>query len=129
MRSQWGRDPSDRTGIGARLHELARSGALDHTPMGEIGEMLRQQVEYQVLPSWCRITLDRRYGGFRFGDVTMSRGRRRLRRRVPGKQVVSQSRMVWNLAHAHRHGFRPEGHDLVARATNGYQFLQRHLRD
>ena len=97
--------------------------------MVEIGEMLREQVEQQILPSWCRITLDRRYGGFRFGDVTWSRGRRRLRRRVPGKQVVSQSRMVWNLAHAHRHGFRPEGHDLVARATSGYQFLQRHLRD
>ena len=86
--------------------------------MVDIGELLREQVESQVLPSWCRITLDRSYGGFRLGDIS-----------APAKQLVSQSRMLWNLAHAHRLGIRPEGCDLLARATDGYQFLQRHLRD
>jgi cellobiose epimerase len=129
MRSERRRARFDPTGIGTRLHELAGSGALEHTRFLEIGGMLREQVEDQILPSWCRITLDRRYGGFRFGDVSPFRSGRPPRRRFPGKHVVSQSRMVWNLAHAHRHGFRPKGHDLLARATSGYQFLQRHLRD
>jgi mannobiose 2-epimerase len=109
---------SDPTGVGTELHEQATSMALLHTPRDELGDLLRKQVESQILPSWCRVTLDRKHGGFRFSDAAES-----------GKQLVSQSRMLWNLAHAHRLGFRAPSHDLLARASDGYEFLQRHLRD
>jgi len=97
--------------------------------MVQVGELLREQIESQILPAWCTITLDRRYGGFRLGESEAVIRLTRRRRRAPGKQLVSQSRMLWNLSHAHRHGFRTRRHDLLARAEDGYRFLQRHLRD
>jgi mannose/cellobiose epimerase-like protein (N-acyl-D-glucosamine 2-epimerase family) len=122
------REHSDPTGVGARLHEVARSGELAHLPLVDIGEMLREQLVAQSLPSWCSNTLDQVHGGFLLDKGRwLSLGRRDGDRR--GKQLVSQSRMLWVLSHAHLHEVELDGHDLLARATDGYRFLREHFHD
>jgi cellobiose epimerase len=121
------REGSDLTGVGARLHDLARSGELAHLPLVDIGDMLREQLVTQSLPSWCNNTLDPVHGGFLLDKgPRLSLGRRSDRY---GKQLVSQSRMLWVLSHAHRLDVDLEGHDLLARATDGFRFLREHFFD
>ncbi len=59
--------------------------------------------------------MDRQHGGY-----TLEPG---------AKQLVSQTRMVWGFAHAHRHGYGSQERDYLAAARQGYRYLLEHFHD
>jgi mannobiose 2-epimerase len=85
-------------------------------------QQVRADLRQNVLPFWTRNTWDQRFGGFithldRTGNRTS----------VTDKYLVMQSRMIWTLAAAHRHGITDRGYlDLAAR---GVEFLHRKMLD
>ena len=78
-------------------------------------QQLDQQLRNQVMPYWYDTSIDRRHGGY-----VLEQG---------SKQLVSQTRMVWGFAHAHRHGYSTAQRDYLAAARQGYEFLTKHFLD
>jgi mannobiose 2-epimerase len=98
-------------------------GELAAATLMERGRAFREQLTGQVLPYWYDTTPDNRHGGYRLGDDGQGGGEAR------DKQLVSQSRMIWAFAHAHRHGYSDERRDYLTAARKGYLFLRAHFLD
>ncbi len=76
---------------------------------------LGQQLRDQVMPFWYDTSVDREHGGY-----LLEHG---------SKQLVTQTRMIWGFAHAHRHGLRSPERDYLGAARQGYEFLTAHFLD
>jgi mannobiose 2-epimerase len=84
----------------------------------------RQQLGATVLPYWFDTAVDWARGGYVLADDAVTG------RGTPDeKQVVTQARMVWGFARAHRAGFSTPQRDYLRAAAHGVQFLRAHLRD
>lgn len=96
---------------------------LASAPLPQHASEYRAQLSQRVLPYWLA-KLDTTNGGFLLNDdavqgPTMPKE----------KQLVSQARMVWTFAHAHRHGLDGTNRSCLKAAWNGYGFLTNHFRD
>jgi mannobiose 2-epimerase len=100
--------------------------------------LTRERLPAMMLPYWLRVSRDDLAGGFLLHDDLLRPPVRRIGhalrswRRPPrpsdDKQVVSQARLVWVLAHAHVHGF-DDGSVYLDAASQGRQFLLEHFLD
>jgi mannose/cellobiose epimerase-like protein (N-acyl-D-glucosamine 2-epimerase family) len=97
----------------------------------------RRRLRESMLPYWLRVSRDERAGGFLLhDDISHSplrrAGRALLKRpRRPqsdDKQLVTQARLVWVFAHAHRTGYG-NGNAYLDAAHQGRAFLVDHFRD
>lgn len=107
----------------------------DRTTIREQARLVDRRLPRVMLPYWLDRSRDE-HGGFLLPDDVV-RGpvrrvaRRALRGRIPPtthKQLVTQARLVWVFAHAHRHGYDDTGRALDA-AQGGARFLVDHFRD
>lgn len=85
---------------------------------------LRWELEERILPYWFDTAVDWRQGGYLLDDH-VERGRAGETR----KHVVTQARMVWTFAHAHRNGFGGRTRNYLRAAEHGFRFLQKKFRD
>lgn len=105
-------------------------------------QLMETDLREQVIPHW-RQAVDEEHGGYRQTEVYPSRSewiashlrsvKRRagafLRRRPApprGKDLVTQSRLLWTLSTAHRLGY---GDGCLEAAAHGYRFLTGRLLD
>ena len=105
------------------LPEVAQARELPARFVGAAAVFEAELVE-RVMPYWHDTTIDEEHGGYLLGDD------------VAGpvappatKMIVSQARMVWGFAHAHRNGVRDPERDYLAAAAQGYRFLIERFRD
>lgn len=118
-----------------RAHDLAEAAA-------GFDPVLRDR----MLPYWHRTVLDRVDGGYELSDryrswqTALQGARYRLARigdgqafKLPAKprvrHIVSQMRMLWSFAHAHRHGYSDAQHDYMQAAAHGYDFMIHRMWD
>jgi mannobiose 2-epimerase len=119
--------------IGQELHAGVSRGGVprsliasatrpDVRVLGALERRVERMVAEDVLPFWTRDTWDEPEGGF---ITHLDRGGGRL---GPGdKGLVSQARMIWTLAAAHRHGLADRGY--LALAARGLRFLTERMWD
>jgi mannobiose 2-epimerase len=97
----------------------------------------RERLPSTILPYWLRASRDDTYGGFRLPDDVVrgpawrvGRPLVRGRRSAPNedKHLVTQARLVWVFAHAHRHGLGVTT-ELLDASRSGHAFLLEHFRD
>ena len=84
----------------------------------EQARLWQRQLTDQVMPYWYDGAVDRENGGYLLQDAV-----------TPEKLVVTQARLVWGFAHAHRVGLRDPKRDYLGAAAQGYRFLQAHFLD
>jgi mannobiose 2-epimerase len=92
--------------------------------LAELAGGMRAELASKVLPYWFDTAQDLEHGGYRLADDAVE-GRGVARE----KQLVTQSRMLWGFAHAHRKGFSTRERSYLAAAEQGHRFLQRHFLD
>lgn len=85
---------------------------------------MKQELADKVLPYWFDTAQDRQNGGYVLSDDAVQ-GRTPARE----KQLVTQARMIWGFAHAHRHGFSTPNRNYLKAAEHGYAFLRDHFLD
>jgi mannobiose 2-epimerase len=85
---------------------------------------MRAELASKVLPYWFDTAQDLEHGGYRLADDAV-RGRRHARE----KQLVTQSRMIWGFAHAHRKGFSTDQRSYLGAAEQGHRFLRDRFLD
>lgn len=85
---------------------------------------IKEQLAHQIMPYWHDHTVDRLRGGYVLADSGSA---------VPAvaseKQLVTQARMIWGFAHAHRKGLGDRNRDYLEAARQGREFLRRHFHD
>lgn len=85
---------------------------------------IKEQLIRQILPYWHDGGVDRQRGGYVLADNGTA---------VPAvaseKQLVTQARMIWGFAHAHRKGLEDGRRDYLGAARQGREFLRRHFHD
>lgn len=84
---------------------------------------LQMKLRFRILPYWFDTAQDTNYGGYVLADSATGRGQ------AKEKQLVSQARMIWGFAHAHRKGYSDEQRNYLDAAAQGYRFLQQHFLD
>lgn len=82
------------------------------------------QLRDRVMPYWLATGVDGSRGGYVLCDDAVSG-----RCTPPEKQIVTQARMVWGFAQAHRLGLGGPGRDYRAAAAHGVRFLRDRMRD
>jgi len=85
--------------------------------------MMRTELREKILPYWFDTAQDAKQGGYLLADSLEGRGT------ATEKQIVSQARMIWGFAEAHRRGFSDGRRNYLAAARQGYRFLQDHFYD
>jgi cellobiose epimerase len=85
---------------------------------------LKAELATQVLPYWFDTAQDRERGGYLLADDAVAG-----RGQATEKQLVTQARMVWGFAHAHRKGYSTAERNYLAAAEQGHRFLRAHFRD
>lgn len=97
----------------------------------------RERLPTTILPYWLRASRDEVAGGFRLPDDVVEGPARRVgrvlvrgRRPPPNedKHLVTQARLVWVFAHAHRHDLGVAT-ELLDASRRGHAFLLEHFRD
>ncbi|RME95644.1 MAG: hypothetical protein D6766_02720 [Verrucomicrobia bacterium] len=83
-----------------------------------------EQLRSQVMPYWYDTAVDWQRGGYVLADDG-----RDGRDEATEKQIVTQARMVWGFALAHRRGWSTAARDYLKAAENGYRFLLAKFRD
>jgi len=91
--------------------------------LNETAQEWRATLVSKILPYWHDTAQDTKNGGYLLADDLKGRGQ------ATEKQLVSQARMIWGFAHAHRKGFSDERRDYLKAAAQGYRFLLAHFRD
>jgi mannobiose 2-epimerase len=107
---------------GLRWRAVTRSAALpDGGSLGDWAEAARADLAERVLPHWYDTAVDHERGGYLLG--------RHAWRAAPpvGKQLITQTRMVWGFSLAARLGLG--GRDYLGAATQGYDFVARRFAD
>jgi mannobiose 2-epimerase len=115
-------------------------GTPDVDPLDTVtayAQLVRTRLPKSILPYWLRASRDDLAGGYLLRDDFMRGPVRRVghavvRRTRPAgsddKHLVSQARLVWVFAHAHRHGYGT-GSVYLDAAHCGQRFLLEHFRD
>ena len=85
---------------------------------------MKTELAGKVLPYWFDTAQDTEHGGYLLADDAV-RGRGAARE----KQLVTQSRMIWGFAHAHRKGFSTDRRSYLGAAEQGHRFLRDHFLD
>lgn len=102
---------------------LAAATSLFSASIPQHAAEYRTQLTQRILPYWLG-KLDPTNGGFLLSDDAV-----RGMATPTEKQLVSQARMVWTFAHAHRNGFDDTNRSCWNAAWSGYRFLTNHFRD
>ncbi len=84
----------------------------------------RQELTTKFLPYWYDHCVDWERGGY-----LLSADAARPAPPATEKMLVTQARMIWGFAHAHRKGFRDPQRDYLRAARQGYVFLLERFRD
>lgn len=108
-------------GIGAVAQT---SEAAATTDLAALAAEFRHELTTKVLPYWYDRCVDWERGGYLLSDDAA-----RPAPPATEKMVVTQARMVWGFAHAHRLGFRDPQRDYLRAARLGYVFLLEKFRD
>lgn len=108
-------------GIGAAAQS---PGAAANPDLAAWAAEFRQELTTKVLPYWYDHCVDWERGGYLLADDAA-----RPAPPATEKMVVTQARMVWGFAHAHRQGFRDPQRDYLRAARLGYVFLLEKFRD
>ncbi len=109
--------------LGPSLTARAQVAGADLPPQqaarfAEQARLWQRQLTDQVMPYWYDSAIDRENGGYVLQDaITLE------------KLVVTQARLIWGFAHAHRLGLRDPKRDYLAAAEQGYRFLEDHFLD
>lgn len=82
------------------------------------------QLRERILPYWYDTGVDWTAGGYRLCDDSV-----KGRCEPDEKQLVTQARMIWGFAHAHRHGLSTPSRDYLKVAAHGVRFLREKMRD
>jgi mannobiose 2-epimerase len=90
----------------------------------EHAKEFKTQLVQKIMPYWHDTAIDRQHGGYLLADDAAKKA-------APAteKQIVTQSRMVWGFAHAHRNGLSDAQHNYLRAAEHGYHFLLNHFLD
>ena len=108
-----------------------------HATLVAYGRRTRERLPATILPYWLRASRDDTCGGFRLPDDVVRGPVRRVGRVLVGgrrpapnedKHLVTQARLVWVFAHAHRHGLGATS-ELLDASRSGHAFLLEHFRD
>jgi mannobiose 2-epimerase len=102
---------------------LACAVHLAAAPLPQHAAAYRAQLSQRILPYWLG-KLDATNGGFLLSDDAVKGSTT-----PKEKQLVSQARMVWTFAHAHRRGLDDTNNSCLKAAWNGYRFLTNHFLD
>lgn len=97
--------------------------AVDPLDFSETARTFQQHLTEHVFPYWFDTAQDGEQGGYLLADGLQGRGT------AQEKQLVTQSRMIWGFAHAHRHGYSTERRNYLSAAEQGYRFLKEHFHD
>jgi cellobiose epimerase len=84
----------------------------------------KRQLAEKIMPYWYDTAVDRQYGGYLLSDDAAKKAPP-----ATEKQLVTQSRMVWGFAHAHRKGLSTANRNYLKAAEQGYRFLLAHFLD
>jgi len=96
-------------------------GAADRA---ETARECKRQLAQKIMPYWYDTAVDRQFGGYLLSDDAAQKAPPPTE-----KQLVTQSRMVWGFAHAHRKGLSTSSRDYLKAAEQGYRFLLAHFLD
>lgn len=102
---------------------LLAAATAQSASLSDHARTFRRQLAEQILPYWHDTAQDNLRGGYLLADDLQGRGH------ATQKQLVSQSRMVWGFAHAHRKGYTTTARDYLTAARKGHLFLRAHFFD
>lgn len=100
------------------------NAALGATSLADHARHYDEQIRTKILPYWYDTSVDWQRGGF-----VLSANAKAKASPATEKQIVTQSRMIWGLAHAHLKGYRDPQRDYLKAARQGFEFMVKHLRD
>ena len=84
----------------------------------------KRQLQTKIMPYWYDTAVDQQHGGYLLSDDAAKKAPP-----ATEKQLVTQSRMVWGFAHAHRKGLSTADRNYLKAAEQGYRFLLAHFLD
>ena len=84
----------------------------------------KRQLAEKIMPYWYDTAVDQQHGGYLLSDDAAKKAPP-----ATEKQLVTQSRMVWGFAHAHRKGLSTANRNYLKAAEQGYRFLLAHFLD
>lgn len=84
----------------------------------------RTTLATKILPYWYDTAIDWKRGGYELADDAV-----KGRQAAEEKQIVTQARMVWGFALAHRHGLTTAQRDYLRASAHGVKFLRERFRD
>jgi cellobiose epimerase len=84
----------------------------------------KHQLETKIMPYWYDTAVDQQHEGYLLSDDAAKKAPP-----ATEKQLVTQSRMVWGFAHAHRKGLSTADRNYLKAAEQGYRFLLAHFLD
>jgi mannobiose 2-epimerase len=84
----------------------------------------KRQLAEKIMPYWYDTAVDKQHGGYLLSDDATKKAPP-----ATEKQIVTQSRMVWGFAHAHRKGSSTADRNYLKAAEQGYRFLVDHFLD
>jgi mannobiose 2-epimerase len=97
------------------------AGAADRA---ESARDCKRQLAEKIMPYWYDTAVDRQHGGYLLSDDAAKKAPP-----ATEKQIVTQSRMVWGFAQAHREGLSTTKRNYLKAAQQGYRFLLAHFLD
>ncbi len=100
------------------------SASLGAADFSSAARAYRRQLSEKVMPYWYDTAVDWQRGGYVLSDDAAKPASP-----AREKQIVTQARMVWGFAHAHRKGYRSVGRDYLKAAGHGYRFLLERFLD
>jgi cellobiose epimerase len=92
--------------------------------LGQSARECKRQLAEQIMPYWYDTAVDQQQGGYLLSDDATKKAPP-----ATEKQLVTQSRMVWGFAHAHRKGLSTPSRHYLKAAEQGYRFLLAHFLD
>ena len=110
-----------RAGIALALFWPLLLVAADRT---QLAREFKSQLQQKIMPYWYDTSVDRQYSGYLLSDDAGKKAPS-----ATEKQLVTQSRMVWGFAHAHRKGLSTADRNYLKAAEQGYRFLLAHFLD
>lgn len=113
-----------RRGCYAVLLGTGLTGLSEDADLAARAVLFETQLRSQVMPYWYDTALDWSRGGYLLADDGDG-----ARGQTEEKQIVTQARMVWGFALAHRKGWSTAQRDYLKAAEHGYRFLLGKFRD
>ena len=90
----------------------------------DTARLFKDQLAGKIMPYWFDTAIDRTNGGYVLSDDGTGKATS-----AKEKQLVTQARMIWGFAHAHRKGLSTPKRNYLKAAEQGYRFLLAHFLD